>query len=252
MDHILERTIGSKANKETAERNRELFEMANITAINLMSAPGAGKTSLLEATIPGLRGWYEVAVIAGDLQSELDAERLRAVGATSHQIKTGTVSHLDARMVNSSLTEFPVQGIDLLFIENVGNLICPAFHDLGEKLRLVVCSVTDGRDMPKKYPAIFQSADVIVVNKVDLAMSGGVDVAELRRNLREANATAPIFGVSCRTGVGQSADGGVNRSLAWVGAKRSGAARGTGGYKRIEFAAIDGRNGAGVSQTNFY
>jgi len=216
MEHILVRTNGSQADQETAGRNRELFEMANITVINLMSAPGAGKTSLLEATIPGLRGWYEVAVIEGDLQTDLDAERIRALGVPSHQIKTGTVSHLDARMVNSALAEFPVQGVDLLFIENVGNLICPALCDLGEKLRLVVCSVTDGSDTPKKYPAIFRSADVIVVNKVDLAMSGGVDVAELRRNLREANATAPIFGVSCRTGVGLGA---------WLGWVRNAMAR---------------------------
>ena len=169
MEHILVRTNGSQANQATALRNRELFEMANITVINVMSAPGAGKTSLLEATIPGLRGWYEVAVIEGDLQTELDAERIRALGVPSHQINTGKVSHLDAPMINSALTEFPVQGVDLLFIENVGNLICPAFYDLGEKLRLVVCSAVDGADTPKKYPTMFRRADAIVVNKVDLA-----------------------------------------------------------------------------------
>ncbi len=205
MEHILVRTNGSQANQATALRNRELFEMANITVINVMSAPGAGKTSLLEATIPGLRGWYEVAVIEGDLQTEFDAERIRALGVPSHQINTGKVSHLDAPMINSALTEFPVQGVDLLFIENVGNLICPAFYDLGEKLRLVVCSAVDGADTPKKYPTMFRRADAIVVNKVDLVASGDSDVAELRRNLREANASAPIFGVSCRTGVGLGA-----------------------------------------------
>jgi CobW/HypB/UreG, nucleotide-binding domain len=154
------------------------------------------------------------------------------------------VSHLDARMVNSALTEFPVQGVDLLFIENVGNLICPASYDLGEKLRLVVCSVTDGPDTPKKYPATFRSADVIVVNKVDLAMSGGVDVAELRRKLREANAKAPIFGVSCRTGVGL-------RGLAWVGAERSGEARGFGGYKTHRIRGNGGLKG-GATHTSLH
>jgi hydrogenase nickel incorporation protein HypB len=216
MEHIFARTNGSQANQATALRNRELFEMANITVINLMSAPGAGKTSLLEATIPGLRGWYEVAVIEGDLQTELDAERIRALGVPSHQINTGKVSHLDAPMINSALTEFPVQGVDLLFIENVGNLICPAFHDLGEKLRLAVCSAVDGADTPKKYPTMFRRADAIVVNKVDLAASGGAEVAELRRNLREANARAPIFGVSCRSGVGLGA---------WLGWMRNAVAR---------------------------
>jgi hydrogenase nickel incorporation protein HypB len=216
MEHILVRTNGSQANQATALRNRELFEMANITVINLMSAPGAGKTSLLEATIPGLRGWYEVAVIEGDSETELDAERIRALGVPSHQINTGKVSHLDALVINSALTEFPVQGVDLLVIENVGNLICPAYYDLGEKLRLVVCSAVDGSDAPKKYPMMFRRADAIVVNKVDLAASGGAEVAELRRNLREANTTAPIFGVSCRTGVGLGA---------WLGWMRNAVAR---------------------------
>ena len=216
MEQTFVRTNGSQANQETAGRNRELFEMANITVINIMSASGAGKTSLLEATIPGLRGWYEVAVIEGDLQTELDAERIRALGVPSHQITTGKVSHLDALMISSALTEFPVQGVDLLFIENVGNLICPAFFDLGEKVRLVVCSAVDGPDAPQKYPMMFRRADAIVVNKVDLATSGGADIAELRRNLREANATAPIFGVSCRTGVGLGA---------WLGWMRNAVAR---------------------------
>ena len=205
MEHILVRTNVSQANQATALRNRELFEMANITVINVMSAPGAGKTSLLEATIPGLRGWYEVAVIEGDLQTDLDAERIRALGVPSHQINTGKVSHLDAPMINSALTEFPVQGVDLLFIENVGNLICPAFYRFERITGLVVCSAVDGADTPKKYPTMFRRADAIVVNKVDLVASGDSDVAELRRNLREANASAPIFGVSCRTGVGLGA-----------------------------------------------
>ena len=173
MDQVAVRTNVLQANQETAMRNRELFERERITAINLMSAPGAGKTTLLEATIQALRSQYRMAVIEGDLQTELDAERIRAMGIPSHQITTGTVCHLDARMIDRALAAFPVKDVELLFIENVGNLICPASYDLGEKLRVVVCSVAEGADKPKKYPVMFHKADAIVINKADLALPGG-------------------------------------------------------------------------------
>ena len=132
-----------KANQEIAMENRRLFEREGTLVINLMSAPGAGKTSLLEATLRGLESRYRIAMIEGD-PTGLDSQRIRALGKRSHQITTGSVCHLDARMVARALAEFPVEGLDLLFIENVGNLICPASYDLGESLRVVICCVAEG------------------------------------------------------------------------------------------------------------
>jgi|AmaraimetFIIA100_FD_contig_31_16278766_length_1461_multi_10_in_0_out_0_2 hydrogenase nickel incorporation protein HypB len=202
MDRVSIQTNVLKANQEVASANRRLFEGEGTVVINLMSAPGAGKTSLLEATIRGLRGRYFLAVIEGDLQTDLDSQRIRALGARSYQITTGTVCHLDARMIARALTEFPVQGLDLLVIENVGNLICPASYDLGESLRVVVCSVAEGAEKPKKYPVMFYKADVVILNKADLAGASGVDLRELETNVRQVNPKATVFVVSCRTGVG--------------------------------------------------
>lgn len=190
------------ANQQTAARNRALFEAEGLLVINLMSSPGAGKTTLLEKTIRCMRGGFRLAVIEGDLQTDLDTQRMRALGVRSHQITTGTVSHLDARMVARALLEFPLQELDVLFIENVGNLICPASVDLGEGLRIVLCSVAEGADKPKKYPAMFHHADVVLVNKTDLAEASGVDLIELKANLRLVNPAAIIFPLSCRTGEG--------------------------------------------------
>jgi len=205
MDRVSVQTNVLKANQEAASENRRLFEEEGTVVINLMSAPGAGKTSLLEATIRGLRGRYRLAVIEGDLQTDLDSQRIRALGTRSHQITTGTVCHLDARMVARALAEFPVHGLDLLVIENVGNLICPASYDLGESLRVVICSVAEGVEKPKKYPVMFHKADVVLLNKTDLAAASGVDLRELETNVREVNPKATVFAVSCKTGVGLDA-----------------------------------------------
>jgi len=202
MDRISVQTNVLKANQEAAAENRRLFARAETLVINLMSAPGAGKTSLLEATIRGLHGRYKMGVIEGDLQTDLDAERIRAHGIASYQITTGTVCHLDARMIARALVEFPVQGLDLLLIENVGNLICPASYDLGENLRVVICSVAEGPEKPKKYPVMFHKANVVLLNKTDLASASGVDLQELETNVREVNPSATVFPVSCRTGAG--------------------------------------------------
>ena len=173
--------------------------------MNLMSAPGAGKTTLLEGTLNALRGQLRVAVIEGDLQTDLDAQRIEALGVRAHQITTGTVCHLDARMIERALEAFPVNDLDLLVIENVGNLICPASFDLGESFRVVVCSVAEGPEKPKKYPVMFNKANVVLVNKIDLAEASGVDLTELERNIREVNPTATIFCLSARTGEGLTA-----------------------------------------------
>lgn len=202
MDRIAVQTNILKDNQQAAAQNRRWFEQEGTLVINLMSAPGAGKTSLLEATLRNLREQHRVAVIEGDLQTDLDSERIRALGVQSHQITTGTVCHLDARMIARALAEFPVQGLELLIIENVGNLICPASYNLGEDFRVVIASATEGAEKPKKYPVMFNKADIVLLNKADLAALSGVDMAELERNVREVNPNAMVVALSCRTGEG--------------------------------------------------
>lgn len=202
MERVAVQTGVLRANQATAAENRRLFEATGLLVMNLMSAPGAGKTTLLEATIQALEGRCRMAVIEGDMQTDLDAQRIRALGVRSHQITTGTVCHLDARMVALALAAFPVDELDLLVIENVGNLICPASFDLGESLRVVVCSVAEGAEKPKKYPVMFHKADVVLINKTDLAAASGVDLGELEANVRDVNPCAIVFALSCKTGVG--------------------------------------------------
>jgi hydrogenase nickel incorporation protein HypB len=205
MDRVVVQNNILRANYETAAENRRFFEDERMLVINLMSGPGAGKTSLLESSIKALGGRYRLAVIEGDLQTDLDAQRIRSLGTRSHQITTGTVCHLDARMIARALTEFSVQGLDLLIIENVGNLICPAAYDLGESSRVVICSLGEGADKPKKYPVMFNKADVVLLNKIDLAMASGDDLRELENNVREVNPRARVFALSCKTGIGLDA-----------------------------------------------
>jgi hydrogenase nickel incorporation protein HypB len=202
MERIAVQTNVLKANQEAALENRLSFEREGLLVMNLMSGPGAGKTSLLEATIQALRGQCQIGVIEGDLQTDLDAERIRALGVRAFQINTGTMCHLDARMISRALQQFPFDDIDLLVIENVGNLICPASYDLGEGLRVVLCSVAEGPEKPKKYPVMFHKADVILLNKIDLGMPSGEDQRELEKNVRDVNPRAKVFAISCRTGEG--------------------------------------------------
>jgi hydrogenase nickel incorporation protein HypB len=202
MERIAVQTNVLKANQEAALENRLSFEREGLLVMNLMSGPGAGKTSLLEATIQALRGQCQIGVIEGDLQTDLDAERIRALGVRAFQINTGTMCHLDARMISRALQEFPFDDLDLLVIENVGNLICPASYDLGESLRVVLCSVAEGPEKPKKYPVMFHKADVILLNKTDLGMPSGEDQRELEKNVRDVNPRAKVFAISCRTGEG--------------------------------------------------
>ena len=202
MERVSLQTNVLNANQISAAENRAGFEAEGLLVINLMSSPGAGKTTLLETTIKALQGRLKLAVIEGDLQTDLDAQRIRALGIRSHQITTGTVCHLDARMIARALTEFPTRDLDVLIIENVGNLICPASFDLGESLRVVLCSVAEGADKPRKYPVMFHKADVVLVNKVDLAEASAVDMAELMANIAQINPVARVFALSCRTGEG--------------------------------------------------
>ena len=190
------------SNEKTALANREFFDRYGIYVVNLMSAPGAGKTSVLEQTIKSLKSEYDLGVIEGDLVTTIDADRIAATGVPAYQITTGLVCHLDARMVHNAFHGFDVKGFDVLFIENVGNLVCPAEFNLGEDLKIMVFSTTEGAEKPKKYPLMFHEADAVILNKVDLAPYTGISIEELAQNVREVNPLAPIFAVSCRTGEG--------------------------------------------------
>jgi hydrogenase nickel incorporation protein HypB len=156
------------ANDQVAAHNREHFDRHGVLAINLMSSPGAGKTALLEATINALGGRYRIAVIEGDLETDHDAARIRALGVPAIQITTGTACHLDAHLVHRALHDLSLVNLDLLFIENVGNLVCPASFDLGQHRNVTLLSVTEGDDKPSKYPVIFRASDLVVLSKTDL------------------------------------------------------------------------------------
>ena len=191
-----------QANRRWADDNREAFVANDVYTINLMSAPGAGKTSVLEKTLAVLKDFCSTGVIEGDLVTTIDADRISALGIPAYQITTGTVCHLDARMVHDAIHRFDMKDLDVLFIENVGNMVCPAEFELGEDLKVMVYSVVEGAEKPKKYPLMFHEADVVILNKIDLLPYAGVSIEELTKNVREVNPWAPIFPVSCRTGEG--------------------------------------------------
>jgi hydrogenase nickel incorporation protein HypB len=192
-------------NLRLAERNRGYLAAKNVAALNVVSSPGAGKTTLIEKTVAALGPRRPVAVIVGDLATANDARRIRSAGAAAVQITTGTVCHLDAEMVARGLEQLELRPGQLLIVENVGNLVCPADFDLGEGCRVVLLSVTEGEDKPLKYPPIFRSAQVVVVTKTDLAAATGCDLEALRRNLRAVAPQARVFELSARTGTGMDA-----------------------------------------------
>lgn len=197
------------ANEEAAAENRAVFGRAGVAVVNFMSAPGAGKTSLLEKTIEALRQEFRIGVIEGDLMTTIDADRIAALGVPAYQITTGAVCHLDAKMVHNALHNLDISELDLLIIENVGNLVCPAEFNLGEDLRVMVYSTVEGSEKPKKYPVMFHLTDAVVLNKIDLLPYSGVSFEELRDNVRDVNPEAPLFPVSCRTGEG------IDEWIAW-------------------------------------
>jgi len=205
MERVSLLTDVRRTNDEIASENQAIFRSTAALTINLMSAPGAGKTTVLEKTILRLAPRYRFAVIEGDLQTTIDSERILAFGVPAHQITTGTVCHLDARMVQKAIAEFPLERVDVLFIENVGNLVCPAEFNLGEDLRVMVYSVVEGVEKPKKYPLMFYKADAVLLNKIDLIPYAGVELEELQKNVVEVNPRAVIFPISCRTGAGVEA-----------------------------------------------
>lgn len=192
-------------NDHQAAHNREHFAAEGVFVVNLMSSPGAGKTSLLEATIKALAGRLSVAVIEGDLATENDAERIRAAGAPAVQITTGNACHLDAAMVHRALHHLSLAPIDIVFIENVGNLVCPAAFDLGQHRNVVLLSVTEGDDKPEKYPVMFRAADLVGLTKMDLLQAvGDFDPDRATRHLRNLANPAEVIELSARNGQGMA------------------------------------------------
>ena len=193
------------ANDHQAAHNREHFARHNALAVNLMSSPGAGKTALLEATADALRNELRIAVIEGDLETENDAERIRSKGVPAVQISTGSACHLDAHMVHTALHELDIDDIDIVFIENVGNLVCPASFDLGQHLNVTLLSTPEGHDKPAKYPVMFRVADLVLVTKADLLpVLDDFDPAYAEKCLRQLASSAPLMNVSSRKGEGMS------------------------------------------------
>jgi len=193
-------------NDHQALHNRQHFDQHGVLAINLMSSPGAGKTALLEATIEALADRYRIAVIEGDLETENDAERIRAKGVTAIQIATGSACHLDAHMVHDALHQITLADYDLIFIENVGNLVCPASFDLGHHHNITLLSVTEGDDKPAKYPVMFRAADLMLLTKTDLlAVLDDFDTAKAETCLRQLANPAPVFQLSARKQIGMEA-----------------------------------------------
>ena len=192
-----------KQNDLLARSLRERFQAADVFVASLVSSPGAGKTALLETTLTRLIDeGHRVAALVGDLATENDAARLARSKAPVKQITTGTVCHLDAEMVERSLDDWKLDDLDYLFIENVGNLVCPSSYDLGENLRMVLLSVTEGEDKPLKYPTIFNTADVAVITKMDLAQAVEFDLAGAQQNIQAVRPGMKVFEVSAKTGEG--------------------------------------------------
>jgi hydrogenase nickel incorporation protein HypB len=194
-----------KKNDLLAGELRAAFAAAGVTVVNLVSSPGAGKTSLLEGTLRRLQPQYSVAALVGDLATDRDAQRLNRAASRVQQITTGTVCHLDANMIGTAITEWRLSEIDFLFIENVGNLVCPASYDIGETARVVLLSVTEGEDKPLKYPTIFNSADLAVITKIDLAEAVGFQRVEAHENIHQVAPRLPIYEGSARSGEGVEA-----------------------------------------------
>ena len=197
----LEHDILAK-NKRFAEQNRQYLRRLGVPAFNLVSSPGAGKTTLLTRSIQDLRDRVSIAVIEGDQQTSHDAARIAAAGARAIQINTGKGCHLDARMVGHALEKLALESSSLLFIENVGNLVCPADFDLGENRRVVILSVVEGDDKPQKYPHIFASADLMLLTKLDLLPYASFDVAQCLKHAKHMNPTIDVISLSAKTGEG--------------------------------------------------
>jgi len=197
----IERKILEK-NDDIARRNRELFAANNLFVFNLVSSPGSGKTSLLEQTLKHLNGSVRIAVVEGDVQTDFDAQRIAKYNIPVVQIVTNGGCHLEAKLVHDALANFDLKNVDLLVIENVGNLVCPANYDLGEAMKVVVVSTTEGDDKPLKYPGMFHNASVLIINKIDLIPYVNSDPEIIKKNALQINPALKIFETSCATNKG--------------------------------------------------
>jgi hydrogenase nickel incorporation protein HypB len=209
----LERKVLNE-NARVAEELRARFAEHNVVCLNLISSPGSGKTSLLERTLESFAPDERVAVLTGDIQTENDAVRLARFGFPVKQITTGGTCHLDARMIERGLADWRLENIDLLLIENVGNLVCPSSYDLGESAKIVVLSVAEGEDKPLKYPSIFFKSELLVLNKIDLLPYVPFDIAAAEANARKVHAGIEIVRVSCQTREG------LSEWLEWLRSRR--------------------------------
>ncbi len=198
------------ANEQIAERNRQLLDSKGVLAVNLMSSPGAGKTSLILETIKRLKGKTRLGIIEGDVSSSLDAEVIGKEGVPVVQINTGGGCHLDANMIYSALGNVPLQDIELLLIENVGNLICPAEFALGEHKKVLISSIPEGDDKPFKYPSMFHKADAVLINKIDLLPYLKFNTDAFSQAIRGINERVEIFQISCATGQG------IEKWVSWL------------------------------------
>ncbi len=199
-----------EANDKIAAEHRRRFAAAGVKVLNLISSPGSGKTSLLEQTLRRLAGRLRVGVVEGDIQSTEDAQRVAACGVKAVQIETKGACHLDGSMLAGALGAFDLDQLDLLIVENVGNLVCPVEFDLGEDLKVAVLSVTEGDDKPSKYPQLFAEAGVLVVNKIDLLPYIDCDLERIHDSCRKLNPDQSVFDLSCKTGEG------VDRWVDWL------------------------------------
>jgi hydrogenase nickel incorporation protein HypB len=199
------RTKILKKNDELARELRRDFTRWGLFAANVVAGPGAGKTELLARTLTRLIATHRVAAVVGDLATANDAARLAASGALVKQILTGTMCHLEAEMVRAAIEKWDLSRHDFLFIENVGNLVCPTSWDLGEDLRVLLCAVTEGEDKPLKYPTLINTADVVVISKIDLAAAVDFDLGLLVRNIELVRPSVPVLQVSAKTGAGLDA-----------------------------------------------
>ncbi len=204
-----------EANDRIAEENRKRFDEAGVYVVNLMGAPGAGKTTLLERTIKALKPLIKIGVIEGDIVGTDDAERISALDIPVVQINTGGACHLDANMISEVLDEMPLKDLDLLIIENVGNLVCPAEFKVGEDVKMMVLSVAEGHDKPLKYPLMFRESSALVLNKVDLLPYMNTDINKMRNDSLALNPKLKVFEVSCATGAG------IDQWAQWLNGLRS-------------------------------
>ena len=198
------------ANDRIASENREIFDAAGVKAFNLMASPGAGKTSLIEQTVKRLLRTMKLAVIDGDIATNIDADRAQAAGALAIQINTGGECHLDAVMVNSALKQMNLHGVDIIIIENVGNLVCPASFQLGSHKSVLIASIPEGDDKPYKYPGMYRGVDALVINKIDLLPYVTFNMDYFRKGVEILNPGIAVFPLSCRTGEG------IETWISWI------------------------------------